>query len=70
MGARDDFRPEGEFVGVEGIDGGETEAGTIGEATDAEGWVVFAEIATDGIEAEGTAGVEVWDEADAVGGWW
>ena len=37
------------------------------EAADAEGRVTLAEVTGDGVEAEGAAGVEVGDEADAVG---
>jgi len=39
----------------------------VGEAADAERRVTLAEVAGDGVEAERATGVDVGDEADAVG---
>ena len=68
VGAGDDFGAKGELVGVGGVDGGEADAGAVCEAAYADGGVAFAEVARDGVEAEGAAAFDVGDEADAVEG--
>lgn len=68
MGPRYDLALEREAVGAHGVDGGETEARAVGEAADAQGRGTSDEIAGDGLKAEGAPGVDVGDEADAMGG--
>lgn len=67
MSSRDDFGSESKLVGIDGVDGRETQSGTICETTDTEGRITFTKISTDRVEAERTAGVELGDESDAVG---
>ena len=57
VGARDDFGSKSEFVGAEGVDRCEAKAGAVGKATNTQRGVAFAEIAGDGIESKGTAGI-------------
>jgi hypothetical protein len=68
VGSGHHFGLERELVGAEGVDGGEPQAGAVGEAPDAEGRVGFFDVAGDGVEFERASAVEVRDEADAEGG--
>lgn len=64
----DDFALEGEFVGARRISSGDTHTGPVCEPSNAQRCVALADVATNGVEPQRAAGVEMWHETDAVRG--
>lgn len=68
VGSANNLALERKLVRSQGVGGGDAEPRAISEASNTQRGLSLADVAADGIKPEGTARVDVGDEANAVGG--